>query len=169
MRIFITGKPGSGKSRLAKEIVDFLKRSRKNVVGILSPEIRREGKRIGFYIEDIKTGAREILASTSIKPHVVSRYGVNIKGVERIVDIVKSQIKNADFVVIDEIGKMELFADCFREFVDKVINEKVNLIAVVHRNYSDRYSKYGDLVVLKKDNYDEARSSILKKLKKVLF
>jgi len=169
MRIFITGKPGSGKSRLVKEVVDFLKKNRKNVAGILSPEIRKEGKRIGFYVEDIKTGAREILASITIKPHVVSKYGVNVEGVERIVNVVKAQIKKADFVVIDEIGKMEFLAECFRKFVDEVIKEEVNLIAVVHRDYSKRFSKYGDLVVLEKDNYDKARSSILKKLRKVLF
>ena len=71
--------------------------------------------------------------------------------------------------MIDEIGKMEFFAERFRKFVDDVIKEKVNLIAVVHRNYANRFSKYGDVVVLKKDNYNEIRSLILRKIRKVLF
>ncbi|MEM5798681.1 MAG: nucleoside-triphosphatase, partial [Candidatus Aenigmatarchaeota archaeon] len=105
MNILITGRPGCGKSRLLQEIVKELNLK---VGGIVTPEIRKRGERIGFEIVDIATGKRQLMAGIGIKGPKVSKYGVNISAIEFGIKAIERAIKEAELIVIDEIGKMEL-------------------------------------------------------------
>jgi len=58
----ITGPPGGGKSTLALKIVEKLKRKGLNVCGVVCPDVRISGKRIGFKVIDLSSGAEAWLA-----------------------------------------------------------------------------------------------------------
>jgi nucleoside-triphosphatase len=112
-RIYLlTGMPGTGKTTIIK---DALSRSRKSAGGFYSEEIRVRGARKGFQIVTLD-GETAILAHIEIhSPYRVSKYGVNLSELERVaVPAIERAIRSHDIVVIDEIGKMELFSSAFR-------------------------------------------------------
>ena len=59
---FVSGGPGSGKTSWCTGYVDWLRQQKYSVGGILSPEVRRGDRRIGFDVIDLVTGERAIFA-----------------------------------------------------------------------------------------------------------
>lgn len=104
---------------------------RQNVNGFFTKEIREKGKRIGFAIETVdgKTG---ILAHINIQsPFCVSKYRVNIKDIDEI--CVPSLDVDGDLIVIDEIGKMELFSEQFKQKVMEALDTGKVIATIMER------------------------------------
>lgn len=126
MNILIRGKPRSGKSTLIRKLVTLLKQQGKIIGGVSTPEIR-EGNRLGFEIVDMMTGERGILAHKD-QPEgpQISQYRVNLKDLNQIgvAGIKRALEKNADLIIIDEIGKMELVSTEFQTIVWDTLNSQ---------------------------------------------
>ena len=103
--------------------------------GFYTEEIRTQGVREGFRLITLE-GEEVILAHVSIhSPYRVSRYGVDIAGLERVgVPALHKAAQECDLVVIDEIGKMELFSAKFREAVSRVIDSGKRVLGTVMLN-----------------------------------
>ena len=163
-KIFVSGKPGCGKSKLISEIIGCLKEKVK-IAGIISPEIREKGCRTGFKIIEIPSMVEEILASVKIKnAPKVSKYGVNIKGINKIVDVFKKDLENAELIIIDELGKMELMSEKFSMLMDELINSNKLCLIVLHRMLISKYKNLGKFFWLEKENYEEVKKEVLKLL-----
>ncbi len=115
----LTGGPGSGKTTLIKKV---LSRVRLNAGGFYTEEVRVQGVRQGFKIITLD-GKIATLAHINISsPYRVSKYGVDLKGLESLaVPAIRQAIRDRELVVVDEIGKMELFSSPFREAVMEAI------------------------------------------------
>ena len=111
----LTGKPGTGKTSLIKEVVSRVKGK---AGGFYTEEMRRGGVREGFRLVTLD-GHSAILAHINIhSPYRVSRYGVNIEGLDQIgISTLREAAQQCDLIVIDEIGKMELVSVDFKEAV----------------------------------------------------
>ncbi len=112
--------PGSGKSTLVRATLDALSRP---AGGFFSPEVRdASGRRVGFDIVTLD-GQRAALARIGAQgTHHLGRYGVDLDALERIgVAAVEGAVEAGDLVVIDEIGKMELFSARFQRAVIEVL------------------------------------------------
>lgn len=119
--ILITGNPGVGKTTLIKNIISKLNISAN---GFYTSEVRdADGKRWGFKITSLN-GTEGIMASVEIvSKYRVSKYGVDIDTIDRVgVTAVKEAIKNSDFIVIDEIGRMELFSKKFQDIAIEALD-----------------------------------------------
>ncbi len=127
--ILLTGRPGIGKTTVIKEVVDRLGG---RAGGFYTAEIRKGGRRQGFKIVTLE-GQEGVLSHVNIKGSPrVSRYGVNLKDLEEIgVAALRRAIAEADFVVVDEIGKMELFSDAFRKAVMEAIESDKIVLGTV--------------------------------------
>ncbi len=159
MRIFISGRPGCGKTTLIKEIIKLLKCS---FSGFITEEIRENG-RSGFKIIDIKNGNEGILASVNIKEGPrVSKYRVNVKSIEEIA--IPSLERDVEIYIIDEIGRMELCSEKFRNKIKMLLTNEKNVLATLHRNLIEEYKKYGVVIWLTRENWDE----ILERVKSIL-
>ncbi len=120
VNLLITGFPGCGKSTLVNRIADRVKQEGLKVGGISTPEFRLDtGRRGGFLIHDIATGAEQVMASIDISsPVKVGRYGVNLNAIREIgVTAIDYATTSAELIVIDEIGKMELTVPEFQRAV----------------------------------------------------
>lgn len=156
--ILITGPPGSGKSTLVREISEGLNL---RVGGIVTPEIRKGRVRTGFKIIDLKSREQETLASTDIRGPKIGKYGVNVKGVDRIVDRFLETLPDIDVCIIDELGPMELFSEKFKEMVDIVLASRKTALIVVHRSLASEYKKHGKLFTLTRENREKIRKAVL--------
>ena len=120
MNIFITGNPRCGKSTLIQKIIDEI--SDKKISGFITPEIRVNRIRQGFKIIDLVSGKEEILASVNIKRGPgVSRYRVNVEGIDNIMDKFLESYESSEYVIIDEIGMMEFYSKKFRDMVRMIL------------------------------------------------
>jgi len=115
-RVFlITGHPGCGKTSLVRRLVDELGVT---AGGFYTQEIRTRGRREGFGITTLD-GETATLASVHIPggPRV-ARYGVNTAAMDEVATpAIERAIAEARLIVIDEIGKMELLSNRFRQAV----------------------------------------------------
>ena len=128
--ILLAGRPGVGKTTVIKRVVDRLGGE---AGGFYTEEIRQGGRRLGFKIITLE-GEEGVLAHVDIKgaPRV-SKYGVNVKDLEEVgVAALRRAIEEQRYVVIDEIGKMELYSQEFRRAVVEALeSEKVVLGTVM--------------------------------------
>ena len=140
--VMITGKPGVGKSTLVSQLIERAKELGMKVGGLSTPEIRVGGRRIGFKLVDIATGEEGILAKVGISGPMVSKYGVNLEDLRRVgVGAIKRAIIESDLIVIDEIGKMELFSKEFKQAVIDALNSEKPVIATVGKFLRDPFVK----------------------------
>ncbi len=116
----LTGAPGSGKTSIIKQAVAA---ARGSTGGFYTEEIRSRGVRQGFRLVTLD-GDTATLAHTDIQSHYrVSRYRVDLDSLERVgVSALRRAGQHSDLVVVDEIGKMELFSPRFRETVMEIID-----------------------------------------------
>lgn len=164
MNIFLTGKPGSGKTTLLKEIIEGLEGE---VCGFFTPEIRENGERTGFRIEDIKTGDKGVLASVDIEEGPsVSKYRVNVEGVKRFSEKILEDMEDADIVAIDEVGVMELYSDAFEDMLDRAIESDKLLIATLHMNLVQRYEDKGKVIWVTRSSNRDLKKKVLEMLEK---
>lgn len=134
-RIFlITGPPRVGKTTVLTEIAERLKIKGLKLGGMTSREIRRDGIRVGFEICDYASGKRGWLAH--IRQHKgprIGKYRVNLDNLDSIgVAAIQNALREADVVLIDEIGPMELYSRSFIEAVEETVNSGNLVLATIH-------------------------------------
>jgi nucleoside-triphosphatase len=130
-RILLEGRPGSGKTTLARRIVAGLREHNISVAGFTTEEIREAGSRVGFAIETVD-GERDTLAHIELPgPPRVGKYGVDLDALERLA-IPALQVAPEALVVVDELGKMEMASRLFRDAVEELFASRVDVVATVH-------------------------------------
>jgi nucleoside-triphosphatase len=125
----LTGQPGTGKTSLIKQAIAGVKG---RAGGFYTEEIRSQGVRQGFRLVTL-AGQTAIIAHINFKsPYRVSKYGVDIDNLDKIgVSTLTQAIRECDLVVVDEIGKMELFSPRFRETVQGIISSGKKLLGTI--------------------------------------
>lgn len=125
----LTGKPGSGKTSLIKQVVGEFPSV---AGGFYTEEIRSQGIRQGFKLVTL-AGEEAILAHVNFnKRYRVGKYGVDVQSFDRVgVNALKRAASQCDLVIVDEIGKMELFSASFREIVLQLIGDKKRVLGTI--------------------------------------
>ncbi|MEM0026314.1 MAG: NTPase [Ignisphaera sp.] len=184
LKLAITGDPGVGKTTLLLKLVKYISSAGVPVYGFYCPEVREEGRRIGFKIVDIAKNSEGWLA---LVPEKAIEMGYNISARKKIGRYVLIHdeaekigkealaLHNRDAVLaIDEIGPMELSISGLREAIIKAIGLSNNLMVTIHRNMKDKeiwdllHNKGVEIMVLTKMNRDEMFSTIINKLRYTL-
>jgi nucleoside-triphosphatase len=113
--LLLAGRPGVGKTTIIRAVAARLGA---NAGGFYTEEIRERGRRTGFRLVSLD-GATGILASVNItSAYRVGKYRVHLQDLEQVgVEALLRAIQQpgVSVVVIDEIGKMELFSPAFRQ------------------------------------------------------
>jgi nucleoside-triphosphatase len=131
--LLLTGRPGVGKTTVIKTVVQALG---ERADGFYTEEIRGSHGRQGFRLVGLR-GERATLAHVRLRaggrgrPRV-GRYGVDVVGLERVgVAALERAAKQGQVVIIDEIGKMELFSKNFKRAVLTAIDSQAPVVATV--------------------------------------
>jgi nucleoside-triphosphatase len=147
--VLLTGKPGSGKTTAIRRIISRLSRE---VSGFVTEEIREGGRRQGFKIITMD-GHEGTLAHVDIRgaPRI-GKYGVDLTAIEElVVKSLRSGLKDASLLIIDEIGPMEILSDPFRQVVMEVLrSDKDVLGTIVSRKlpFTERIKSYPNVTLL---------------------
>lgn len=133
-RIIISGPPRSGKSTLISKLIEHYKKKQFTISGFLTPEVREKNKRVGFDLKNINTGKRYKLARIGDyhTNYRLGKYHVFTKDLDILISKLEDlYLKNIDLMIIDEIGKMELFSKKFQDFIKYIFNSDFNIIATI--------------------------------------
>lgn len=172
-KIFLTGRPGSGKTTAALFVARELERLGFKVGGVVSNEVRSGGERVGFELKDLRSGRRGWLARVDLSSGPrLGKYRVNLRD---LAEVGAASIKEAEadpevkLVIIDELGPMEFFSDEFKEAVRRAIDGDKPLLATIHYRLKDGFlrglaSRFFKVFELTRENRDEVRKEILKEV-----
>jgi len=125
----LTGRPGMGKTSLIKQAIA---RMGGKAGGFYTEEIRSQVVREGFRLVTLD-GHSAVLAHVDIRsPYRVSKYGVDIDSLNRVgVSALNKAVDECDLVVVDEIGKMELFSDNFRQAILQLVDSGKKVLGTI--------------------------------------
>ncbi|RKX69760.1 AAA family ATPase [candidate division WOR-3 bacterium] len=138
MKLFLTGRPRCGKTTLFLRIIRKLDIT---PAGFYTEEIREKGMRTGFRIRTFD-GRQGILATIhDVKEHKVGKYYVDLDVLERVA--IPALAVDAQLYAIDEIGKMEMLSERFRNEINRLLNSDKKILATVGRNYLQILPKDG--------------------------
>ncbi len=164
----LTGKPKTGKTSLVKQAIAGV---RGKAGGFYTEEIRRGGIREGFRLVTLD-GQEALLAHINIRsPHRVGKYGVDTDSLDRVgVSALNQATQERDLIVVDEIGKMELFSADFREAVWQIINSGKRVLGTIMfkaNPWADRikHQPQVNLIEVTRANYHQVLEELLAWLK----
>jgi nucleoside-triphosphatase len=164
----LTGSPGSGKTTVIRKA---LARTASNAAGFYTEELRTGGIRQGFSLTTLD-GTTTTLAHVSISsPYRVGKYGVDIASLDSIgVTALLEAIDRSEVIVIDEIGKMELFSPRFREAVLKAIDSGKRVLGTIMLNahpFADRVKSHPGVSIkhINRENREQVLDEVSQWLK----
>lgn len=157
MHVLITGKPRTGKTTLIKKIVAL---GGEACGGFYTEELKEGEQRVGFKIKTTD-GGEGLLAKKGLEsPCRLGKYGILLENLDSLgVGAVEKAIGEKRSIVIDEIGKMELFSSQFREVVLKALDSGNQVIGVIHLArlpYLDEIRTRDDVKVFEVDGKNNA-------------
>jgi nucleoside-triphosphatase len=165
VRVLLEGRPGSGKTTVARRLVDLLRSRGVEIAGFTTEEIREGRRRGGFAVESVE-GARAVLAHVDLPgPPRVGRYGVDLEAFERVALPALEDL--AEVVVIDELGKMELASARFRDAVASLLGREVAIVATVHvfrHPFTDRLKRQLEVIRVRRSNRDGLPGELAERL-----
>ena len=136
--------------------------------GFYTEEIRSQGVRQGFRLVTLD-GYSVTLAHIDIhSPYRVSKYGVDVDGLDRVgVSALNQAAQRCDLIVIDEIGKMELFSANFRETVLQIIDSGKKVLGTIMLNpnpWADTIKRHPQvkLVEVTRANHQQVLAELLR-------
>ncbi|MCD6290367.1 MAG: NTPase [Anaerolineae bacterium] len=128
--LLLTGLPGCGKTTVVEKVVAALPSD--TAGGFVTHELREGGRRVGFEVHTLD-GRHATLAHVSIRSrHRVGRYRVDVRAFEEVgVRALEEALAARRLIVIDEIGKMELFSEHFRQAVLNALDAAQPMLATI--------------------------------------
>jgi len=166
INILLTGRPRIGKTTIIQK---FASRCHLPMGGFFTCEIRENDMRVGFSIEAVHSwdqdGSgekyRAVMAHVnSPSTYRVGRYGVNISAIERVgITALNEGMRRAKIIIIDEIGRMEMYSTLFQKEVKNVLNCPLPVLGVIQMkqtSFLDSIRKREDVTVIQvtQDNRD---------------
>jgi nucleoside-triphosphatase len=122
----------------------------------------KENNRAGFMIITIPSGKTALLAKKNLpSPHRVGSYGISLKDLEDTgCRAIQKALDSARFIVVDEIGKMELFSKEFQRLIIEAMESPVKFLATIMERsnaFADWVKSRGDvqLIHLTRENSEQ--------------
>ena len=172
--IFLTGRPGVGKTSVLLRAVETLKSEGPKIGGMISQESRDQGVRKGFEIVDLETGRKGWLAHVNQRTGPrVGKYRVNLADLNTIgAGSILGAVNEAQIIVIDEIGPMELHSEAFKGAVAEALSSEKPVLGTIHYWARDplvmaiKRRKDAKIIEVTRDNRDRLPNLIAQEISK---
>jgi len=130
MNFLLTGRPGVGKTTVIIRLAALLGGK---AVGFYTAELRAGERRVGFEVATLG-GKRAVLAHVDFASGVrVGKYGVRPESLAAALGEISAALADRvdKYILIDEIGKMELLSDAFRHLVWQTLESPFPVVATI--------------------------------------
>jgi nucleoside-triphosphatase THEP1 len=110
----LTGPVGVGKTTVAERVAGLVRRQGLICAGLLAPAMTNCcGQKVGIWGVDLLTGQRRILARTErrLGGPEVGPYSFDATAIVWAIDALERALGACDLLMVDEIGKLELWRD----------------------------------------------------------
>ena len=119
----------SGKTTLIRAVVA---ESALKAGGFVTEEIREGGERVGFRVSSLDGRVGILAHITAVKGPRVGRYHVDVPAFEAVgVSALEAATAEADLIVVDEIGKMELCSPRFVPALEAALASRKPILGTV--------------------------------------
>jgi nucleoside-triphosphatase THEP1 len=139
--IIISGNPQQGKTTFLKTVISELQKDHITIDGIVAEGIDKEGKRLGFQVTHIKTGKTYPLATITPTPNFIKfgRFYFDTNVFKELNLLLKDV--NASYIVIDEIGPLELQGKGWATAIENLLDTDIPMIWVVRKSILEKVTK----------------------------
>lgn len=126
--LLVIGRPGIGKTTLMKNIIKTLRGQ--SIDGFITEELREKEERAGFWLSPLD-GRQVLLAHQQFNSDVqVGPFKVNTAILEEVaIPVLKRAQNQARLIFLDELGRMELCSNKFRQAVEALFNKGPVIVA----------------------------------------
>lgn len=136
--IIISGKPQQGKTTFLSTVISQLQKENVEIDGIVAKGIDKDGIRLGFDLQHIKT--KTVYSLSRITPNPTfeqyGRYYFDPSVFQKVNSILKKT--KASFIVIDEIGPLELEEKGWSSAIENLLTSNTPMIWVVRKSILGR-------------------------------
>ncbi|TFG28316.1 MAG: hypothetical protein EU532_05600 [Promethearchaeota archaeon] len=169
-KILIIGPPRCGKSTMISKLIRLYTEENYKIFGFLTPEVKKDNNREGFDVQDICSKDRFPLARVGNynTRFTLGKYSVFVKEFENYIDtLFNIEDREINLIIIDEIGKMELYSEKFQELIKKLFKSNIPIIATIGEKMKHSVKDYilrlpnTKLLNLTRDNNEKVFQTIL--------
>ena len=135
MKIGITGLPGAGKTHALIKVIEMLEAEGLKIGGMVTQPIIEDNKRTGFYVIDWASKEKAVFAHVDISSKfMVGKFGVDLQALEDVgVKALLKACEDADVIVIDEVGRMEVESETFIQTVKHALDLEKPILLTLHK------------------------------------
>ena len=175
LKILITGPPRCGKTTLVSQISIQLKKMNIKIFGFITTEVKKGQKRIGFRAIDINSKYECWLSRKTNKKtqYMVGSYNVFIGEFEQFLEksFENFSIDNSNnLIIIDEIGKMELYSKKFISLISEIFKSNNSILATIGQKLRHPVKemllqmKNIKIYNLNRNNFNDIKSDLIQNL-----
>lgn len=151
------GPKHSGKTTAAAKLIEKAKATGFQVAGIIAPAIYDNGKLIGFDIIDLQNRKHAILARRKKENELFSFTSKGLRFGRAALS--KKSAGQADLIIVDEFGPLELAGKGWRNCVDNLLSSTtVFLLLVVRKELTKRVRKLYENLSIQQFNAADTNS-----------
>jgi nucleoside-triphosphatase len=127
-RLLLTGPPQCGKTTVVRRMAE---RFPGKAAGFYTREVREGGRRVGFEIVTLDGEVAWLSHVDFPGPNRVGKYGVDLEGLHRVGLAAMEPAPGVEFIVVDEVGKMECLSPRFVAAMERLWSAPVPLLVTV--------------------------------------
>jgi nucleoside-triphosphatase len=135
VKIGITGLPESGKTFTLLKVIEMLGDENTTIGGMITRPIVKKGEKVGFEIVNWITKEKAVLAKLDTDASAPEeQFDVDIKVLEEFgVNAINQASEEADIIIIDEVGRLEVESEVFVKSVKDALETDKPLILTLHK------------------------------------